>query len=112
MELVATSSTPRRKETQATAAVQPGIPLEGVQRTNVLCGRDNLSYAHVGNKRFRHIIAMNREAYQTTAPSRAEKTSVTSETITMIRASEGRFLKFEETIGEFRELGEHYQASA
>jgi hypothetical protein len=108
MELLVTSSTSRRKETQATAAVQPGIPLEGVQRTDVLCGRDKLSYAHVGNKRFRHIIAMNREAYQIAAPSRAEKTSITSETITMVRASGGRFLKFDETTGEFRELGEYY----
>jgi hypothetical protein len=107
MDLV-TSSTSWRKETQATAAVQPGVPLEGVLRTDVLCGRDKLSYAHVGNKRFRHIIAMNREAYQTAAPSRAEKTSITSETIAMIRASGGRFLKLDEITGEFQELGEYY----
>jgi hypothetical protein len=109
MELV-TSSTSWRKETQATAAgVQPRILLEGVQSTDVLCGRDKLSYAHVGNKRFRHIIAMNREAYQTSAPSaRAEKTCITSETIAMIRASGGRFLKLDETTGEYQELGEYY----
>jgi hypothetical protein len=85
---------------------QPGIPLEGIQRTDVLCGRDKLSYAHVGNKRFRHIIVMNREVYQT-GPSK-NKTSITCDIITMVREYGGRFLKLDETTGEFQELSEHY----
>jgi hypothetical protein len=78
-----------------------------IKRTDVLCGRDKLSRAHIGNKRFRHIIAINREAYQT-APSRENKTSITCHIVTMVRAYGGRFLKLNETTGEFRELGEHY----
>jgi hypothetical protein len=106
MEL-ATSSTSCRKETQATATAQPVIPLEGIQTTDVLCGRDKLSHAHIGNKRFRQIIAINREAYQT-APSRENKTSITCDIVTMVREYGGRFLKLDETTGEFQELGEHY----
>ena len=106
MEL-ATSSTSCRKETQATATAQPVIPLEGIQTTDVLCGRDKLSYAHVGNKRFRQIIAINREAYQT-APSRENKTSITCDIGNMVREYGGRILKVDDATGEWVEVGDSY----
>jgi hypothetical protein len=46
------------------------------KRFDIICGRDKLSCAHVGNNQFRIIIEMSRERYQT-APSRDDKTRIT-----------------------------------
>lgn len=67
------------------------------QKFDIICGRDKNACSHVGNKRFRVIVEMNRERYQT-ARSRDEKTKITVELISTIRSCEpgGRFLKMDD----------------
>ena len=88
-------------------AAQKNQSVEGINPADVICGRDKLTHAHCGNKRFRHIIEMNREAYQT-APSREKKTSITIQIVKMIRECGGRFLKQDEATGMFEEVTPTY----
>lgn len=84
---------------------QTNIP--GLSASDVLCGRDKISHAHIGNKRFRQIIENNREAYQT-APSRDAKTTMTCRIVAMIRDSGGRFLKHNPETNEWEDVGDGY----
>lgn len=81
--------------------------LPGITATDVLCGRDKVSHAHCGNRRFRHIIEMNRTAYQN-ALCREAKTKITCEVVDMIRTCGGRFLKLNEETGEWLDVGDNY----
>jgi len=76
---------------------------------DVVCGRDKFSHAHVGNKRFRSLIEMYRERYQT-APSRDDKTRITCKIVAMIRAFRpgGRFLKLDPETKEWYDVGDEY----
>jgi hypothetical protein len=78
------------------------------QRFDIVCGRDRTSNSHGGNKRFRCIVEMNRERYQT-APSRDDKTAITAELVTMIRSCRpgGRFLKMNEN-NNWYDVGDEY----
>lgn len=78
------------------------------RRFDIICGRDKISHSHVGNKRFRTIIEMNRERYQT-APSRDDKTRITFEIVSMIRSCQpgGRFLKIDDTAA-WKDVGDEY----
>lgn len=80
---------------------------QDVQTRDVLCGRDKKSHSHVGNKRFRQIVLMHREEYQT-ASSRDIKTKITCKIVKMIRDCGGRFLKEDETTGEWKDVGDNY----
>jgi hypothetical protein len=80
------------------------------KRFDIICGRDKLSHAHVGNKRFRIIIEMNRDRYQT-APSRDDKTRITCDIVAMIRSCRpgGRFLKIDElNANNWKDVGDEY----
>mmetsp|Transcript_58172 Transcript_58172/g.142233 ORF Transcript_58172/g.142233 Transcript_58172/m.142233 type:complete len:322 (-) Transcript_58172:1941-2906(-) len=66
--------------------------LEGVSSKDVLCGRDRVSHAHIGNKKFRKLIEELRQSYQN-APSRDIKTQITCQVISTIHNEGGRFLK-------------------
>ena len=79
------------------------------KRFDIVCGRDKHSHAHVGNKRFRAVIEMNRERYQT-ALTRDDKTQITCEIIAMIRSCQpgGRFLKFDPDTNLWIILGDDY----
>ena len=81
--------------------------LDGLQSVDVLCGRDKMSHAHSGNKRFRQIIERHREGYQT-ASCREQKTSITCQIVKMIRDCEGRFLKRDDETGEWSDVGDDY----
>jgi hypothetical protein len=70
---------------------------------DVLCGKDRMAVSHAGNTRYRHIIEMNRVAYQT-ASSRHTKTEITRTIEDTIRGYGGRFLKLNEEAGWFEEL--------
>lgn len=72
----------------------------GLNGYDVVCGRDRLSHSHRGNKRFRQIIQTYREQYQT-ANRREEKTRITGEIVSIVESSGGRFLKVEESSGEW-----------
>ena len=73
---------------------------------DVLCGRDKKSHHHCGNRRFRHIIEMNRLAYQQ-ASTREQKTKLSMDIVGMIRTCGGRFLReSEEKEGEWEDVGD------
>eukprot|EP00548_Thalassiothrix_antarctica_P002869 CAMPEP_0194139672 /NCGR_PEP_ID=MMETSP0152-20130528/9288_1 /TAXON_ID=1049557 /ORGANISM="Thalassiothrix antarctica, Strain L6-D1" /LENGTH=166 /DNA_ID=CAMNT_0038837601 /DNA_START=57 /DNA_END=553 /DNA_ORIENTATION=- len=76
------------------------------ERFDILCGRDKISHSHIGNRRFKVIIKMNREKYQT-ALVRDEKTRITSEIVAMIRSCQpgGRFLKLDTETNQFYDVG-------
>ena len=74
---------------------------------DILCGRDKVSYGHVGNRRFRVIVAMNRERYQSCS-SRDAKTRITEEIIKNIRECGGKFLKLNETTNTYEDVGDEY----
>ena len=78
------------------------------QKFDIICGRDKNACSHVGNKRFRVIVEMNRERYQT-ASSREEKTKITIELISIIRSCEpgGRFLKMDDN-NHWVDVGDAY----
>ena len=78
-----------------------------VRPADVLCGRDKQSHSHVGNKRFRQIVMMHRQEYQS-APSRENKTNITCKIVNMIKECGGRFLKQDETTGEWLVVSDHY----
>ncbi|KAG7370773.1 hypothetical protein IV203_019343 [Nitzschia inconspicua] len=79
----------------------------GVAMNDVLCGRDKVSHAHVGNKQFRSIIETYREVYQN-AHCRDQKTNITCSVIAKIHSCGGRFLKLNEESGVWEEVGEQY----
>jgi hypothetical protein len=76
-------------------------------KLDVLCGRDKLSHAHSGNKRFRKIIEKHREEYQT-AQNRESKTSITTKIIQLIESSGGRFLKKDDDTDKWEVVTEAY----
>jgi hypothetical protein len=78
-----------------------------VQKYDILCGRDKITHSHVGNKRFRNIVMMHREDYQT-ATSREAKSKITFAVVAMIRQSGGRFLKQDEESGAWKNVGDEY----
>jgi hypothetical protein len=86
-----------------TSTGHPMIP--GLSAADVLCGRDRVAHAHCGNRRFRHIIEMNRIAYQN-APCREAKTKITCQVVDMIRTWGGRFLKLNEEAAEWPDAGD------
>jgi hypothetical protein len=70
---------------------------------DVLCGKDRTAISHVGNTRYRHLIEMNRVAYQT-ASSRHTKTEITRTIEDILRGCGGRFLKLNKETGWLEEL--------
>jgi hypothetical protein len=84
----------------------PAMPA-GVSSSDVLCGRDKQSHAHVGNKHFRRIIETHREDYQN-AQCRDQKTNITCQVIETIHSIGGRFLKLNENSGLWEEVSEPY----
>jgi hypothetical protein len=104
IDYVISSSSAARLEEPRTSSPEFEWP-EGIEPTDVLCGRDKLSHAHCGNKRFRDIIGMNREAYQT-APSRERKTSITCQIVSIVREFGGRFLRVDDATREWVDIGD------
>jgi len=76
------------------------------ERFDILCGRAKVSYNHIGNRRFRVIIQMNRERYQTSI-ARDDKTCIIYEIVKMIRSC-GRFLKLNTDTNQFYDVGDDF----
>ncbi len=76
-------------------------------KLDVLCGRDKVSYSHVGNRRFRVIIAMRHAEYKS-CTTRDQKTRITLEIIKGIRDCGGRFLKMNYKTGMYEDVGDEY----
>jgi hypothetical protein len=74
---------------------------------SVICGRvqGKSSCNNVGNRRLRVIAGMSIESYSR-ADSKAAKSAIVSEIITMIRQADGNFCKFQS--GAWFEVGDHY----
>lgn len=98
-----TSSSPKK----SAGAERPATSIPGVSPKDVLCGRDKISHAHVGNKYFRKIIESHREDYQY-AGTRDKKTQITSVIIAAVQAQGGRFLKLGEDTDTWEEVTEQY----
>lgn len=81
--------------------------LVGVNTTDVLCGRDRVSHAHVGNKQFRKLIEKLHQTYQS-ATSRDVKTQITCQIIATVHRNGGRFLKINESTGRWEVVTDHY----
>lgn len=72
---------------------------------DVLCGRDKVSFNHAGNRRFRQLISSHLHLYNA-APTRKKKTKVVISVVEKIRASGGRFLKYNKSTSEWYEASE------
>jgi hypothetical protein len=94
-------------DTKKPAAVDLSKLPPGVAPNDVLCGRDKVSHAHIGNKYFRQIIEDFRAIYQN-ADCRDQKTNITCSVISKIQNRSGRFLKLNEESGIWEEVGEQY----
>jgi hypothetical protein len=79
----------------------------GFQPSNysVVCGRGKESFNHVGNRHFRFLTSTFIERYSR-ADSKAAKSAIVSEIITMIRQADGNFCKFQS--GAWFEVGDHH----
>jgi hypothetical protein len=88
-------------------STKPATRIPGVNPKDVLCGRDKISHAHVGNKHFRKIIESYREEYQN-AGTRDKKTQITSKIIASVQAQGGRFLKLGDVTDIWEEVTEQY----
>lgn len=73
--------------------------------TDVLCGRGKTSFNHVGNRRFRDLIAASTEKYNN-ARSRLEKSMVVHSIVEQVKKVQGRFLKQDRYSGRWYELDE------
>ncbi|CAB9497652.1 expressed unknown protein [Seminavis robusta] len=69
---------------------------------DVLSGRTKLSFNHIGNRRFREVVAQSIDDYNS-AQSRAEKYGIVETIMDEIAKSDGRFLK-EDDDGNWLEL--------
>lgn len=89
--------------------VSRDMPTSSPKQYDIICGRERISHAHFGNKRFRRVIEKNRERYQT-APSREAKTRISTELVVMLRTSRpgGRFLKMDPETGKWFDVGDDY----
>jgi hypothetical protein len=78
-------------------------PSNSPTKFDVLLGREKESLNHVGNKRFRVMVALHRNQYQSST-TRVAKTCITTKLINDIHDCGGRFLKKNEITGEYEEV--------
>lgn len=74
--------------------------------SDVLCGRGRLIHTHVGNIRYRYIIQRDKPRYLARTTSKLEKAHMVADLVTEIRASGGRFLVFNSSIGLWMDTGD------
>ena len=78
-------------------------PCQQPKAHDVLCGRGKSSLNHVGNKRFRGIIASHLDHYLTA--SRLEKGLIVDNIVESVLSSGGKFLKQKISSGPWLEVG-------
>jgi hypothetical protein len=66
-----------------------------INEFDVLTGRDRLAFGHPGNRFFRQLCALSREAYQT-AHKRSVKTEIIQSIIAQVKERDGRFLTLQD----------------
>ena len=89
-------------KSKAIAPSQAGIKF--YSRNDVLCGRGGGTNVHPGNKRFRDLINANRRAYLKARKN--DKPSISRSIVRTIRQMNGRFLKKDEKLGLWFEIGD------
>jgi len=80
---------------------------EGIKfysRNDVLCGRGGGTNVHPGNRKFRDLINANRRAYLKARKN--DKPAISRSIVRTIRENSGRFLKKEEKLGLWFEIGD------
>jgi len=77
---------------------------------DILCGRGGLTNHHIGNKRFRDVVALHRPDY--VRASKVQKPGVARMIVQAIRNSDppGRFLKKNEETGKWYDVGDKQAA--
>lgn len=73
-------------------------------RNDVLCGRGGGTNVHPGNRRFRDLINANRRAYL--KAKKNDKPAISRSIVRTIREMNGRFLKKDEKLGLWFEIGD------
>eukprot|EP00804_Cyclotella_cryptica_P028747 CCRYP_008253-RA/>CCRYP_008253-RA protein AED:0.19 eAED:0.19 QI:0/-1/0/1/-1/1/1/0/370 len=73
-------------------------------RNDVLCGRGGGTNVHPGNRRFRDLINANRRAYLKARKN--DKPAISRSIVRTIREMNGRFLKKDEKLGLWFEIGD------
>jgi len=68
------------------------IVVAGLQKYDVLTGRDKEAFRHIGNRRFRTTVKIYLPRYQS-ATSRQEKSQIIREVAEQVRQNGGRFVK-------------------
>lgn len=71
---------------------------------DVLCGRGRNTFEHPGNKALRNLIGQRIEQYRE-CKRREQKTNMIHETIQVLRAKGGRFLKFDQDVNKWYDGG-------
>jgi hypothetical protein len=86
-------------------AVQPSQSgIKFYSRNDVLCGRGGGTNVHPGNRRFRDLINANRRAYLKARKN--DKPAISRSIVRTIREMNGRFLKKDEKLGLWFEIGD------
>ncbi|CAJ1964311.1 unnamed protein product [Cylindrotheca closterium] len=73
-----------------------------ISENDVLCGRGGATNTHIGNKRFRAIVAEYQEVYL--GARKKEKAQIASRVVERIRQNGGRFLKRDTTTDTWVEV--------
>mmetsp|Transcript_20519 Transcript_20519/g.37012 ORF Transcript_20519/g.37012 Transcript_20519/m.37012 type:complete len:443 (-) Transcript_20519:180-1508(-) len=98
----ATSDLASRKEHAVILPSKEGIKF--YSRNDVLCGRGGGTNVHPGNRRFRDLINANRRAYLKARKN--DKPAISRSIVRTIREMNGRFLKKDEKLGLWFEIGD------
>lgn len=86
-------------------AIQPSSSgIKFYSRNDVLCGRGGGTNVHPGNRRFRDLINANRRAYLKARKN--DKPAISRSIVRTIREMNGRFLKKDEKLGLWFEIGD------
>jgi hypothetical protein len=89
-------------KSKAIAPSKSGIKF--YSRNDVLCGRGGGTNVHPGNRRFRDLINANRRAYLKARKN--DKPAISRSIVRTIREMNGRFLKKDEKLGLWFEIGD------
>jgi len=79
--------------------------VEDVRDNDIICGRGGRSNNHVGNKKYRQVVAEMKKAYRGT-DSRKDKTKLSRAIVTHIQSPEygGRFIKMDPISGRYYQV--------
>ena len=69
---------------------------------DVLCGRGGMTNSHVGNKRFRSVVADHQREYL--VAKKRDKADIARRIVSIIQSNGGMFLRKNESTGEWEEV--------